>query len=180
MIEFNQLINDLRSLPAEVNEADYRKCGYHLEVLLSSDRVREFAAIMRDLRFYLVFVSAVHVAPAVEVTYQFANHSGPCRIVGRAAVTDDGAIPSISDIFDGANWHERETRDMFGVTFTSHPYPEPLLLPEDSAEISPLLKEENAVKTAEYVRRQTGIAPSDKETAKETSGDAAKPEPERD
>lgn len=157
MIELNKLINDLRNLPAEVNEADYRKCGYHLEVILPSSLVREFAGLMRDRLFYLVFVSAVHVAPAVEVIYQFANYSGPCRIVGRAPVAEDGAIPTISDIFDGANWHERETRDMFGVTFTGHPYPEPLLLPEDRADLKPLLKSENQVKDADKVRRPAAV-----------------------
>ncbi len=162
MFDLAQLISDLRNLPAEVNEADYRKCGYHLEVMLASDRVREFAAVMRERLFYLVFVSAVHVSPAVEVTYQFASHSAPCRIVARAAVTDDCAIPSIAGIFDGANWHERETRDMFSVTFTGHPYPEPLLLPEDSADLRPLLKGEGAVKSAEYIRRQTVTAQPDK------------------
>ncbi len=152
----NQLTTDLRSLPAEVNEVDYRKCGYHLEVLLSSDSVREFAKILRDNGLYLVFVSAVHVSPAIEVIYQFADHRRPCRIVGRAPVADDGSVPTISDIFDGANWHERETKDMFGVTFSGHPYPEPLLLPEDSPDLRPLLKGEDRLKDAGAIRRQTG------------------------
>jgi NADH-quinone oxidoreductase subunit C len=148
----NQLINELRGLPAMVNEVDYRKRGYHLEVELEPGQVRRFAARLRERGFYLVFVSAVHVAPAIEVTYQFAKHSGPCRILGRAPVTGDGTIPTISDIFDGANWHERETRDMFGVIFSGHPYPEPLLLPEDSAGLKPLLKRDDLVKSADNIR----------------------------
>ncbi|HEX2769989.1 MAG TPA: NADH-quinone oxidoreductase subunit C [Geobacteraceae bacterium] len=150
-----QLIEELRGLPAQVNEVDYRKRGYHIEVLLTAGEVRRFAGILRDRRFYLVFVSAVHLAPAVEVIYQFASHSDPCRIIGRAQVTDDGSIPTISDIFDGANWHERETMEMFGVSFSGHPYPEPLLLPEDAAGLHPLLKGEGGVKTAEQVRWQS-------------------------
>ena len=178
MEPMSSLLNELRNLPATVNEVDYRKCGYHLEVMLSSDLLRDFAAIMRDRRFYLVFVSAVHLTPAVEVTYQFANHCGPCRVVARAQA-DDGAISTISDIFDGANWHERETRDMFGVTFTGHPYPEPLLLPEDRADLRPLLKEESAVKTAEHIRRQTGTAPSHNEAPMESSGGTTESDQER-
>jgi NADH-quinone oxidoreductase subunit C len=149
-------MNDLRNLPAEVNEVDYRKRGYHLEVMLKPEQVRRFAGMLRDRRFYLVFVSAVHVAPAIEIIYQFANHSGPCRIVGRAQVADDDAVPTICDIFDGANWHERETKDMFGVIFSGHPYLEPLLLPEDNADLKPLLKAEGAVKPVEGIRRPTG------------------------
>ncbi len=151
-----QLIDELRGLPSQVNEVDYRKRGYHIEIFLSAGEVRRFAGLMRDHCYYLVFVSAVHLAPAVEVIYQFASHADPCRIVGRAQVTDDGSIPTISDIFDGANWHEREAAEMFGVAFSGHPYPEPLLLPEDAAALHPLLKGEGKVKLAEQVRWPIG------------------------
>jgi NADH-quinone oxidoreductase subunit C len=151
-----QLIDELRGLHAQVNEVDYRKRGYHIEAILSPEEVRDFAGILRDHRFYLVFVSAVHLAPAVEVIYHFASHFRLCRIIGRAQVKDDGSIPTISDIFDGANWHERETMEMFGVAFSGHPYPEPLLLPEDAAGLNPLLKGEGGVKTAEQLRWPVG------------------------
>jgi len=29
--------------------------------------------------------------------------------------------PTISDLFAGANWHERETSEMFGIRFEGHP-----------------------------------------------------------
>jgi len=154
----DRLIDELRGLPALVNEVDYRKRGYHLEVLLTPTEVRGFASVMRDHGFYLVFVTAVHLAPAIEVVYQFASHSVLCRLLGRTPVTDDGSIPTISDIFDGANWHERETKEMFGVRFSGHPYLEPLLLPEDAVDLKPLLKGEGKVKTAEQVRWQTAEA----------------------
>jgi NADH-quinone oxidoreductase subunit C len=31
------------------------------------------------------------------------------------------AVPSVTDLWAGANWHEREAYDMFGITFTGHP-----------------------------------------------------------
>ena len=31
------------------------------------------------------------------------------------------AVPSVTGLWAGANWHERETYDMFGITFTGHP-----------------------------------------------------------
>ena len=30
-------------------------------------------------------------------------------------------MPSVSEIYPSANWHERETFDMFGIVFTDHP-----------------------------------------------------------
>jgi NADH-quinone oxidoreductase subunit C len=38
------------------------------------------------------------------------------------------AVDSVVAVYPGAAWHERETAEMFGVTFTGHPYPAPLLL----------------------------------------------------
>ena len=150
----DKVVNELRRLFPQVIEVDYLKRGYHAEVFLSAGEVRAFAAAMRDNRFYLSFVSAVHLAPTIEVVYQFASHSFPCRVMGRVQVADDGTIPTISDIYEGANWHERETKEMFGVVFSGHPCLEPLLLPEDAGDLKPLLKGEGKVKTAEQVRWQ--------------------------
>ncbi|MBC7593987.1 MAG: NADH-quinone oxidoreductase subunit C [Kineosporiaceae bacterium] len=51
---------------------------------------------------------------------------------------DDARITSITDVFAGAAWHERETHEMFGIDFGSEL--EPLLLPEEF-EGHPLRKE---------------------------------------
>ncbi|HEY5185742.1 MAG TPA: NADH-quinone oxidoreductase subunit C [Actinomycetes bacterium] len=39
------------------------------------------------------------------------------------------SLPSAVAVFRGADWHEREAAEMFGLTFTGHPAPGPLLLP---------------------------------------------------
>ncbi|MFE4635270.1 NADH-quinone oxidoreductase subunit C [Streptomyces sp. NPDC056773] len=41
------------------------------------------------------------------------------------------SLPSAVPLYAGAEWHERETWEMFGVTFTDHPNLIPLLLPEN-------------------------------------------------
>lgn len=41
---------------------------------------------------------------------------------------DDAHLPSLSGVFAGAAWHERETGEMLGVVFDGHPDPSPLLL----------------------------------------------------
>lgn len=40
-------------------------------------------------------------------------------------------VDSVSDIWRTANWHERETSEMFGIKFIGHPDPRKLLLPAD-------------------------------------------------
>lgn len=41
------------------------------------------------------------------------------------------ACPSITELFQGALWHERETHEMFGIDFEGHPKLVNLYLPED-------------------------------------------------
>ncbi len=43
---------------------------------------------------------------------------------------DDAVIDSITGLFGGAEWHERETHDMFGIEFTGNPNLSPIYLPE--------------------------------------------------
>ena len=58
------------------------------------------------------------------------------RIADRARPS----APSIVDVYPGAAWHERETREMFGVSFTDPGDDRPLLLPPEF-EGHPLRKE---------------------------------------
>jgi NADH-quinone oxidoreductase subunit C len=50
-------------------------------------------------------------------------------------------LPTISDIYRGANWHEREAYDMFGIAFTGHPGLEPRILTVENFEGWPLRKD---------------------------------------
>ena len=52
----------------------------------------------------------------------------------------DPRVPTATGVFAGASWHEREAAEMFGLVFTGHPNPVPLLLP-DGFEGHPLRKE---------------------------------------
>ncbi|MEZ0113777.1 NADH-quinone oxidoreductase subunit C [Catenulispora sp. EB89] len=53
------------------------------------------------------------------------------RLLIRTRIPKDKAeLPSAVHVYRGANWHERETFEMFGITFTNHPNLVPLLLPD--------------------------------------------------
>ncbi|MFB6347635.1 MAG: NADH-quinone oxidoreductase subunit C, partial [bacterium] len=44
---------------------------------------------------------------------------------------NEPVIPSMTDLYRTADWHERETYDMLGIRFRNHPDLRRLLLPED-------------------------------------------------
>jgi NADH-quinone oxidoreductase subunit C len=49
-----------------------------------------------------------------------------CQVPGA-----DPWVPTLYDVWAGAEAHERETYDMFGVRFEGHPDPSRILMPED-------------------------------------------------
>jgi NADH-quinone oxidoreductase subunit C len=141
-------------------ETDYDQRGFHLEVVLTVDQVREFAKKAYELGFYLVFVAGFQVRPDPEsrcphsglaVVYQYARHDRQYRMKAYALVPDSLEIPSISDIYQGADWHERETRDFYGIVFSGHRNLKPLLMADQDADFHPLLKEEAKMKSLEAV-----------------------------
>ena len=53
---------------------------------------------------------------------------------------DDLWVDTVSDIYPGFEWHERETHEMFGIDFKGHPDLRLLLLPEELEGQYPLRK----------------------------------------
>jgi NADH-quinone oxidoreductase subunit C len=45
---------------------------------------------------------------------------------------DDPSVDSVTSIWGGANWQERESYDLMGVKFNNHPRLERILLPKDT------------------------------------------------
>ncbi len=151
-MDINTVKKEWQGISTAIEVVDYATRGYDYSVTLDGDKVRDFATMMLDQEFYLVDLMAVHVLPLIEVVYQYAHVETRCRVMARAFVAENGEIATISDIFQGANWHERETRDFHGVVFTDHPYLVPIILPEEDVDLKPLLKTEAALKDVAAIR----------------------------
>jgi NADH-quinone oxidoreductase subunit C len=80
--------------------------------------------------------------PRFWIVYELRSveHAHRLRVkVGLPA--DDAHVPSVTSLFPTADWHERETWDLFGVVFDGHPDLDRILLPDDW-EGHPLRKDE--------------------------------------
>ncbi len=56
-----------------------------------------------------------------DVVYHFLSPKLNHRIRVKVETDEVTAVPSIIDVFPGADWFERETYDLYGVLFTGHP-----------------------------------------------------------
>ncbi|MFH0907290.1 MAG: NADH-quinone oxidoreductase subunit C [bacterium] len=127
----------------QVQATDFAARGVNLDVRLRPSQVIAAVQLLRDKGFALDAVTGVDwmAQEEMEVVYDFFHPDASCRVAVRARVPRaQPEIATISTIFDGANWHERETHEFFGIKFLGHPYLVPLLLPED-ATFHPLRKD---------------------------------------
>ena len=129
--------------PSPVQVVDPKAKGYHLDVTVTPDQVIAAAEIMRRHGFGMDTVTGVDwmAAGQMEVVYDYFHPASVLHVVVRTRVPrDQPELPTIQQVFPGANWHERETHDFFGIKFLGHPDLSPLLLPED-ADYHPLRKD---------------------------------------
>ncbi len=56
-----------------------------------------------------------------DVVYHLLNPALKKRLRVKVQTTETESVPSLADVWKGANWHERETYDLFGIVFEGHP-----------------------------------------------------------
>ena len=70
--------------------------------------------------------------PRFEVNYHLFSTTRHHRVRLKVVLSEDDAhVPTVTSIWRTANWHERETYDLFGVVFDGHPDLRRILLPDD-------------------------------------------------
>ena len=85
--------------------------------------------------------SAMGLEPRFAVVYYLYSPASKRRIALKVPVEEsDPVVPSVVEIWPGANFHERETFDMYGIRFEGHPNLTRILLPDD-ADFFPLRKD---------------------------------------
>jgi NADH-quinone oxidoreductase subunit C len=87
----------------------------------------------QDLRFeYLRCLCGVDYPDGVEIVYHLrSGRTGNNVSVKTRLPKDSPSVKSVTDLWAGADWHERETAELLGVVFEGHPDPRRLLTPDD-------------------------------------------------
>jgi NADH-quinone oxidoreductase subunit C len=110
-----------------------------LTLVVPREHIREVAEFLRsdaELKFtYLSDLSGVDrfpVEPRFEVNYHLVSLERRERLRLKVRVAgDDPRVQTVTSVWPTANWHERETFDLFGVRFEGHPDLRRILLPEN-------------------------------------------------
>jgi NADH-quinone oxidoreductase subunit C len=132
----------IKELPALAREKMIpEKTGLVYSIYLGPEQIVPATLRLYKEECYLEDISVIDTADGFQVVYHFNHFVTPGRIALRIMIAHEKPeCPSISEIFTGADWHEREAHDFYGVVFTGHKNLVPLLLPDD-ANIHPLVKE---------------------------------------
>ena len=137
-LEKNPIVRRLREWdPQAVAEA--RAFRGELTLVVPREHLRRAAEFLHadpELRFaYLSDITAVDrfpVEPRFELNYHLVSlrRREWLRLKVRVSGSDP-VVETLIPVWPGANWHEREVFDLFGVRFEGHPDLRRILLPED-------------------------------------------------
>lgn len=120
---------------------DFKKTGLTFSAVFAPDMVSEVARKLLNAGYFLEDVSVMKVKEGFLATYHYDSTKNPGRLAVRALAAD-GVFLSLDSVYQGAEWHEREAADFFGVKFIGNHNPVPLLLPHDFPETPPLVKDD--------------------------------------
>jgi NADH-quinone oxidoreductase subunit C len=129
-----------------VNATEWRG---DLAITVKRDALHAVARLLHDnpdMEFdYIVHVSSVDWPDhpeRFEVVYEFYSIRKRQRIRLKTRVSqEDAVVDSLTDIWKGAEFMEREVYDMMGIRFRGHPDLRRILMPDDYEEGYPLRKD---------------------------------------
>ncbi len=120
---------------AIIETAVYKGEVTHLVDKMALGSIGTFLKTDPGLRMnYLVDVLGVDYhtrVPRFEVVYHLYSIIKKHRLRLKIKAAEGETVPSVTSVWLGANWPEREVYDMFGIVFEGHPGLKRIYLPED-------------------------------------------------
>ena len=117
------------ALQAKFPSVTPRPSGDHVAVnVAAADAVAALKYLRDEFAYYLlVDVTAVdwaeNASPRFTVVWHLLSTSGHTylRVAADCANDAEPAMATVTGLWPAADWHERETYDLMGITFTDHP-----------------------------------------------------------
>jgi NADH-quinone oxidoreductase subunit C len=147
---------------------------------VAPERIAEACRVLRDADYFfesLTCVDRLEAHGVFELVYTFNRWGLPSRVACRVWAPKDRSVPTVSGVFGGADWNEREAWEFYGITFAGHPNLTWLLLPEGT-EFRPLLKSFTAPPPSTYDDSLAGAPDEGRSSAGTTVAPSARSGPD--
>ena len=107
-----------------------------LSLTVPSENILEAMQAIRDAGYNafedMTAVDWLPSDPRFQLTYHILSHAMKQRVRIKTWVSEaDPAVESITSVFPGANFYEREVFDLFGIRFEGHPNLRRIMMPEE-------------------------------------------------
>ncbi len=135
------LLASLEGLVTSSQATDYAAVGFHHKHRAELDELVAIAETGAKAGYILEMMTCEdrrEDAQAMRLCYTFNDLRSVDRHLIQIDVAGEGEddltyhAPTLTEIYGGADWFEREVFDMYGVVFDDHPELERILLPEDA------------------------------------------------
>jgi NADH-quinone oxidoreductase subunit C len=137
-LENNTIVRKLKAWDpqAAAEAAEFRG---ELTLVIPREELRRVADFLKSgAELSFTFLSDITptdhfpLEPRFEVNYHLLSLERRERLRLKVSVPgNDPVVPSVTTIWPGADWHEREAFDLFGLRFEGHPDLRRILMPDD-------------------------------------------------
>ena len=118
--------------------ATYEEFRDEVHLFVKPEQIVEALTLLRDEQEFELLSALTAVdyypqeAPRFHVIYQLTSIAKNLSVQLRVPVSGSSPkVPTVTGVFDMANWRERELLDMFGIEVEGHPDPRRILMPDD-------------------------------------------------
>jgi NADH-quinone oxidoreductase subunit C len=134
------------------------------ELVHALEELRDDRALSFDLFLGVTASDWPGADPRYWLAYELYSMAHKHRLRVKVGLSDgDPHVASVTAVFAGADWHERETYDFFGIVFDGHPDLRRIMLPE-GWEGHPLRKTEELGGVNTRYKNDAFIPPPDRRT----------------
>jgi NADH-quinone oxidoreductase subunit C len=132
MFSFNDLKTSLPDLTFETLDVNGT-----IGAIFERERIRDISRILKEEFGFTHFIDMLGADSnerkmRFSVIYNLRNPQTKERIFLKIRCDErDAHVPSVVSIWSGANWHEREAYDMYGIVFDGHPDMRRMFMPDD-------------------------------------------------